>query len=249
MILQLYSPEDSYTNPFRRSVVTWYARYDVMAGLMAGNATVLSREWYTALEGGCREDSRNHPDDVSKQVASWVACNRLFAMDMASFFAKVLHELLSPEAFATESQNLANSVEELGFRLDAMKDSRYLVTSFPHQRPLGSEDIVDPYVPGVIYGDPLFEVNQCMLDYFGGVLMYKYQFSLLLPNQDMSAELRDLAYNACRVLEAMWRLPTFPPESALLCHSIVGFVPLFLPSDEAHQMWMRRRVAKIEQLG
>lgn len=248
MILQLYAPEDMY-DPFRRCAVMWYSRYDVMAGLMAGNATVLSREWYTTIEDRYREDSANYPDDMSKKVGAWCARNRTTAMDMASFLAKVVHGLISPEDFAAQKEILAHAMQGLGRQLDSLKDSRYLVTSFPHRQPLGPEDIVDPYVPGLIYTEPLWEVNMCTVDYYGGMLMYKHQFALMTQSQDMFMELKDLAYAPCQILETMWRMPSCPKDSSLFALTVMGFIPLFLPADEAHQMWTRRRLAKIEQLG
>ncbi|KAL1960948.1 hypothetical protein VTO42DRAFT_4836 [Malbranchea cinnamomea] len=249
MILELYTPEDICADVFHRHIVLWYSRYDVMAGLMAGNATVLSREWYNAMETACRGDVANSPGDLAKAVTAWSACNRKFAMEMASFLAKVWHGLISAEDYATEKQHLDNTLEELKRQLDAMKDPNYLVTSFPHQQPLGPEDIVDPYVPGLIYSKPLWELNHCVLETNGATLMYKYQLAMLTQNMGMFVELRDLAMSQLRIFETLLRMPDCPTEFPVYTQSILAFGALFLPSDETHQMWCRRRLAKVEQLG
>jgi hypothetical protein len=248
MILELYTPDDILVDDFHRAIVTWYSRFDVMAGMLGGNSTILSRDWYMAFEVVARQMAIDNPHDVDKQISAWSARNRQLAMETASLFAKASHNFISPEDFALEDRRLNESIEESRRYLSTIQDSRYLVTSFPNKQPLGPEDIVDPYVPGTIYTGPLWNVNYCMVELNGARLMYKYQTAMMMPGSDMS-ELRGLALAQCRIIETMLRITDRPRELLLTFRNTIGFIALFISQDEAGKMWCRRKLAMIEQLG
>lgn len=246
MILELYTPELIREDDFRRNIVTWCCRFDVMAGLMGGNAAILSREWYTAVEASSGQDAANSPGDLGKYLFAWGARNRKFAMDMASTFAKAFNGLIDADSFAIENQELVNSLDELEQSLEAVKDPRHLVTCYPNE-PRGPEDVID--VATSIYGGHLGDLNLCTVDLIGTALMYKYQLSIVSQNSDLS-ELRDLSLNQCRIMDAMLRTSDNPGDLLLSFRNTLGFIAVFLgQQDEVHQMWCRRKLAMLEQLG
>lgn len=248
MLLELYTPQNIHIDEFHRHILSWYARYDVMAGLMSGNSMVLSREWYTADEEFSMQDSIDHPHDMRKKVMAWGARSRRIGMDMASLNAKMSSGLVSTEQFLEEKKIVDDNLELHGQFLETMKDSRYLVLSYPHQKPLEPSDIFDPYVPGVIYGDELWEVNFCNMELVTATILHKFQTGMALQNLD-HAELKDMAMEQARRIETLDRWPGHPKETHLRFMSPMGMVPLFLPHDEEYTLWCRRKLARNEQLG
>nr|KMM68607.1 hypothetical protein CPAG_04933 [Coccidioides posadasii RMSCC 3488] len=248
MLVDLYTPESINVDYFHRHILLWYTRYDVMAGLMSGNSMVLSREWYMADEEFSMQDSMVHPHDLNKKVMAWGARCRRFGMDMASLFAKITQGLITPEQFIEEKAIVDDALEELRQFLESMKDPRYLVLSYPHQQPLEPGDVFDPYVPGVIYGDELWDVNFCAMELITTTLLYKYQIGAILKNMDHS-ELCEMAKEQAQRIETLNRWPNCPEEMHLWFMSPLGMVVLLLPHDEEHIMWCRKKLARNEQLG
>ncbi|KAK2811673.1 hypothetical protein FQN50_002018 [Emmonsiellopsis sp. PD_5] len=248
MLTELYTPEKINQTQFRREIFMWYSRFDVTAGLLAGNEMILSRDWYMTSERLAIEDEANNPGDLKKKYFSWGIRNRRFAMDMASLIAKASHGYISMEEFTQQNQELAAGLDKLQEYLDSLKDPAHTVMSYPHRVPLGPNDIVDPYVPGGLYDDVLWEMNYCCVDMVGMLMMYKYQTGLFLQQLD-PLELQAMSLEQCRFIETMERWPNRPRDSLLPLHSAFGLAALFLPGDEKHTMWCRRILAKIEQMG
>ncbi|TVY80693.1 hypothetical protein LSUE1_G006092 [Lachnellula suecica] len=64
-----------------------------------------------------------------------------------------------------------------------------------------------------------------------------------------SAELQEIAYKSCQLFEAMEYWPGSPPGTVLACQASLGIACLFLPRDDHHSMWARRKLAVIESHG
>lgn len=50
LMQELLTPESSNANELHTNIFLWYARFDVVVGILAGTETVLSRDWYMAKE-------------------------------------------------------------------------------------------------------------------------------------------------------------------------------------------------------
>ncbi|KAI1977929.1 hypothetical protein LOZ51_005861 [Ophidiomyces ophidiicola] len=248
MLLELYTPQSIHVDSFRRHILLWYTRYDIMAGLMSGNSVILSREWYLADEEFSMQESLNDPHDLDKKIMAWGARHRRFGMDVASLFAKMSQGYISMEQFLIEKEVLDTSFEEQRRFLETMKDSRYLVLSYPHQKPLDADEIFDPYSPGMIYGDELWEINFCGMELVSVGMLYKYQTGTILQNLDYT-ELKEIALDQAQRIETLNRWPNKPEEMHLWFMSPLGMVVLFLPHDKEYNMWSRRKLARNEQLG
>lgn len=248
MLLELFNPETVNADDFHRNVFMWYSRYDVMAGLLAGNETILSREWYTKTEEVAMQRLAQNPDDLIEKMWAWQGLNRRYAMDMASAFAKAQRGYITLDQFWTENEKLVETLDRLENLLESMRDPRYVVKSYAHAKPLGPDDIVNPYLPGGLYSGPAWDVNVCHTDLMGAKLMHKYQTGLLMQQPDF-AGLRDMALEICRVTETVHRWPGRPDDYAVGFQSGLGLAALFLPHDEKHIMWCRRKMALIEQQG
>ncbi|KGQ00746.1 hypothetical protein PAAG_12589 [Paracoccidioides lutzii Pb01] len=248
MLTELYTPEKIYQNEFRRHIFMWYTRFDVVSGLIAGNETILDRDWYIACEFSATGDAANNPGDLNKQYLAWGVRNRRIAMDMASLIAKASRGVITTEEFNRQNKELSSSIEEIQQNWNSLTNPQHLVMSYPNKVPLGPDDIVDPYVPGGIHNESQWEMNNCLVDVLSTIMMHKYQTGVFLQQLDL-AELQSLALEICRVVEAMERWPNRPKDSMLSIHNALGLSTLFLPRDEQHTMWCRRKLAQVEQLG
>ncbi|ODH48242.1 hypothetical protein GX48_05641 [Paracoccidioides brasiliensis] len=248
MLTELYTPEKIYQNEFRRHIFMWYTRFDVVSGLIAGNETILDRDWYIACEYSATGDAANNPGDLNKQYLAWGVRNRRIAMDMASLIAKASRGVITTEEFNRQNKELSISIEEIQQNWNSLTNPQHLVMSYPNKVPLGPDDIVDPYVPGGIHNESQWEMNNCLVDVLSTIMMHKYQTGVFLQQLDL-AELQFLALEICRVVEAMERWPNRPKDSMLSIHNALGLSTLFLPRDEQHTMWCRRKLAQVEQLG
>ena len=133
-------------------------------------------------------------------------------------------------------------------RIQALNDDYYTVTEFPEKRPLGPGDIVDPYVPGGLFTGALFSLNYSWMGWYGANIMLTYQSSLML-GQEVPAEITGRALELCRIFEALERWPESPEGSRLGGIAGLGISAIFLPKDERHIMWCRKKMAAVEQSG
>lgn len=249
MLLELYTPETIMETEVRRKILCWYARFDVYAGLMSGYGTVLGREWSYAYEQYYVDQWHQNPNDLDAHIEAAIAVHALNAMDMTLLFSKLPRGEISVPNFMKENQALSDRIRTWKKDVQPLLDrSEHLVTSFEGARPRDPDDIVDPYVAGTIYKGPLFAVNYMLLAWYALDLMHKYQTALMLQQQP-PAELVNIALEQCRLFEAIEYWPGSPPGSMLVAGASVAMASLFLPKDEKHSMWCRRKFAMIENMG
>ena len=236
-------------NEMSRIILGWYMRFDVFAGLMGGFETVLSREWFSYAFDFCQEKVTREPINLDWKIERALAQHRLVATDMSSLFAKMAKGEIPFEQFVSENEIISKRIEEWKSKMDpALQDPRYLVTDFTGARPLDPDDIVDPYIPRTIFQGPLWVMNVATIDWLSIDLMHKYQTALIMKTQP-SAELGLKAYASCQLFEACEFYPGSPPGTILACQASLGIACLFLPRDETHAMWARRKLATIESNG
>ena len=232
-----------------RVILSWYMRFDVFAGLMGGFETVLSREWFSYAEDFCRQQAAENPTNMEWKIESVLAQHRLVAMDMSLLFAKKGKGEISHGQFLQENEIIGRRIAEWKSTMDpALRDPRYSVTDFSGARPLEPDDIVNPYIPGTLYSGPLWALNVATIDWYSIDLMHKYQ-TALVTGTEPSAELALKAYATCEMFEAIEYWPGSPPGSILAIQASLGIACLFLPRDNTHAMWARRKLAVIESLG
>ncbi|KAM5451811.1 hypothetical protein MaudCBS49596_003639 [Microsporum audouinii] len=248
IIRELYTPHIIFEDNIHKHIIHWYMRYDVMAGLMAGNATILGREWYIEAEKQAHQAASDDPGCLSKELFALCACNKRCSVDFASLLAKVSQNLISQEEFLTEGQVIRETMGEMIRKLGTYNDPEYLVTSYPEKAPLGIDDIVDPYVPGLVHTGPFCEVDLVKLELRSSLFMYKCQIDLITQTVE-PAELSKFALEQCQLVETINRLPDKAPMFPLMFNNVVGLICLYIPRDDRHRMWCRRRLAEIEQHG
>ncbi|KAF3480821.1 uncharacterized protein GIQ15_06168 [Arthroderma uncinatum] len=248
MILELYSPDKILEDDFHMHILHWHMRYDVMAGLMAGNAAILDREWYLGAEKLAYQSSAEDSTSLSKKLFALCARNKRCAMDFASLLAKVSQNLISPEEFLAEGQIIRKTMGDMIHQLSLENDPQYLVMDYPDRVALGINDIVDPYVPGLVHTSPLWEVDLVKLELRSSLFMFKCQIDLITQTLEVS-ELSKFALEQCQLVETINRLRDKSPMFPLMFHNVVGLICLYIPRDDRHRMWCRRILAEIEQHG
>jgi hypothetical protein len=78
--------------------------------------------------------------------------------------------------------------------------------------------------------------------------MFKYQ-SMLTLQQPLLPELAQLAFDQCRLMETIDRWPDRGYGHCIGFKNSIGMASMFLPKDEKHLMWSRRKIAMMEQNG
>lgn len=249
IITELYTPESMLQTSMSRMILSWYMRFDVFAGLLGGFQTVLSREWFTGGFEFYRRKAVQEPDEFEWKVEATISQYRLLAMDMSLLFARMGKGEISFQQFEIENALLSKRMEEWDTKMDpALKDAQYLVSDFTGAPYVEPDNIVDPYAPGFFYRGPLYPMNIARMDWISVDVMHKYQ-TALITNTSPPADLMDKAYLSCQLFEAIELWPESPRGTILCLQASLGISCLFLPRDDKHAMWGRRKLATIEANG
>lgn len=249
ILTKLYTPQTVMQSEMARMVLGWYMRFDVFASLMGGFETVLSRDWFAYAEDFLRQKGTIEPLTLSWKIEHIISQTRLIAVDMSILFTKMGKGEILHAQFVRENEIIGKRIQEWKTKMSpSLQDSRYFISDFSGARALDPDDIVNPYLPATIYSGPLWNVNLCVMDWHSLDLMHEYQTSLLMGTPP-SPDLQRNAYASCQLLEAVEFWPGSPQGSLVACQASLGISCLFLPRDEKHAMWGRRKLAKIESHG
>lgn len=249
MLVELYSPNTIMVSEVRRKILNWYARFDLFAGLMSGYETVLAREWFYACQRYHLQQLQLYPDNIDYKIERAIADHRLTALDMSALFAKMSRGAITIGEFMKQNKPISERITAWRHTLDpGLTDPNYAVNSFAGARERDPNDIVDPYRPGGIYQGPLWTVNFLLIDWCAVSLMHKHQTAFILQQQPPE-ELGALALEQLRLFEAIEFWPGSPSGAVLAAQASLGMASLFLPKDERHITWCRRKLATIESMG
>jgi len=253
MLLQLYTVDNVMETDTSRRIFDWYARFDVIAGLMAGNETILPRDWYTKTCDWYEAQIDVDPDndvDIDNTLAYFFAANRVIGFDMASLFSKLPKGEMSMETFNFENATISERLRIMKHQIQKMNDGYYTVNEFPMEkiRPLNEEDIVNPYIPGGLFRDAYWPMNFIWIDWYSIEEMQQYQTSII-RQQPIPVELGRISLEQCRIYEAIDRWPDAPEGAILGAHASLGLASVFLKKDYKHTMWARRKLASVERRG
>lgn len=249
MLIELYTVESIMQNELGRKILAWYSRFDLFVGFMSGYETVLGREWFGAKERFHRERAQQHPEDIHARIEAAIASHRFIALDMALLFAKLKVGGITLPEFQTGNEVVTARIRNWGESLrPLLTDERYIATSFEGAPKQDEDDIVDPYRPGGLFRGPLFPMNFVLVDWLGTNIMHTYQ-TALITGRPAPPGLLEMALELCRVFESVEYWPESEKGSILQAQAGLGIAALFLPKDERHTMWIRRKLAKIEGQG
>ena len=248
MLLQLYDTSSIIKTELHRTILAWYLRFDLTGSIMSGHETTASRNWFTALANYYHDQVLQFPDNIDYKIEAALSDHRVASTDMATLFARFTKGDITRDAFKSDCDTFRELIDTWRDRLDPIfRDDRYVVKSFDG-KVKDPNDIVDPYEPGGLYRAPLSTFNFMIADWVAIRAMFRYKKALALQ-EDPPPELPDLALELCRIFEAIEHASEIPPEALLKAQAHLGVASLFLPKDDRHMMWCRRKLAKIENLG
>ena len=139
--------------------------------------------------------------------------------------------------------------EEYGSIVEnAFREHSNFIKDLPNAPPRKDSDITDYHDPNFLFGGELYTMNFVLLDYWAIELMFKYQLMTAQRNQSPE-ELTEIAFKKCKMIEALQYCDQGPPGGILGCQASLGIASLFLPKDQKHIDWCRRKYALVEQLG
>jgi hypothetical protein len=249
ILTELYSPQDIVRNDDLRTILQWYIHFDVFAGMLSGNGTILGREWFEALHEWDLQQIKLNPKDVQLKYKECCSRCRLLAADVALTFARKNRNDITEEDFDAKCKTINQELRSWETNLDPiLRQPSKLITDFPDAPPRDPEDIVDPYKPNVIYDGELFGTNFITLQFLGLDLMFQQQLSGA-QGEPRLPEMQELALRMCQMVEAIQYHRTSPRSVLLGIQASLAMATTFLPRDEKHNMWSRRKLATVEALG
>lgn len=249
LMCELYTPEATASQPTAREILVWYARFDIIAGILAGSESILSREWYVAREEYDAEQAARYPNSISKQMSLAGSINRRFGLDMASLYAKLHCGMISMEDFIGQNDQLYQTLDIIEDILRRCDKPEYAVHLSPQSAsPTTDDDVIDVNSLGKIYRGPLWDLNFLWIDLLSTALMFKYQSTSVL-HQHTPSDLQSLALEQCRLIEAIDRWPEKKNGYLIAFKNSLGITSMFLPRDEKILMWSRKKYARMDQSG
>lgn len=251
ILTRLFTPQTIMDSPTSRILLTWYIRFDVFVGMMGGFETSLPREWFSTAVHFCQGQIEQDPRNLRMKQELHASALRLISRDMSILYARGGRGELTGEDFVVEHDQITNRLYEWRNKLKldpALTDPKYLVTDFKYRVPLGEKDIIDPYKPGHLYDFPLFWTTVVVAEWHSILVMHKSQEAFALQ-QKPSDELRGLAYAICEIFEMVELWPPAPSGALIPIQACLAIAALFLPRDDRHHMWLRRKYAMLESLG
>lgn len=232
----------------RRRIIAWYIRFDLFAGMMSGSETSLGREWFASCQTHYSRQARDRPDDLGAQFEDYFSTSRLLATDVALLFANKVSGTISDDQFAATSQELMAQFASFEKQLEAaFTDPLNYVKVFPKAPPPSLDDITNFRDPWFLRTGEYFAMNFVLLDFWAIDLMFK--FNMANVQGIKSTELLTIALKSCKMFEAIQYCDQGPPGAITGCQASLGIASLFLPKDEKHTSWCRRKFALIEQTG
>lgn len=251
ILTTLFTPNTVMQSYVTRTLLAWYVRFDVFVGMLGGFETRLPREWFSTALDFFEGQVTREPGDYTMKLELYSAAMNLITMDMSLLFAQGGRGEISQASFAAEHRRLEERLRNWKANLDGDKEmcnTDYLVTDFPNRQALTSDDIVDPYASRFLYQSRYFATTILLCEWRSILVMHKTQEALTVQ-QEPPQELRDLAYDVCQIFETVEKWPLSPNGAIVILQSALVIATLYLPQDEKHQMWMKRKFAAIESMG
>jgi hypothetical protein len=249
ILTDIFKPETVMQDETRRKIASWYTRLDLLAGIVGegGGERKLSREWFAAIREHYRRQSRDRPDELSAKLEDLMSSSGLLAKDSSLLLAAKKRGVVSDKEYESRTRELEQQYADLSRRVEtSFAKPGNCAKSFPNAPPPDEAEIIHYQDSNLLYTGELFTMNYIMLDSWAIDLNFKHQRAIQ-QQQTPTPEIEALGSKMCKMIEA---IECSGPNGALLCcQTSLAIASLFLPKDEKHTDWCRRKYAKIEQLG
>ena len=247
VLIQLYTPQTVMATSIGRMCLSWYARFDNIVALMGRIPTEIPRVWFTNMISYYQTQMASHPKELRWRIEDRSARLRLISWDMSSLYARGSAQTISKDDYANEHNMLSAQLEEWKANWDPLLcDQQFLVTDFNWRLPLNSDDIVDPYRPGLLYDHPLFNNTIITMEWHSIVIMHKTQSPDI---SNLAADLATHSFTVCEIFECLEFWPDLPPGTLIAVQPCLAIAALFLPHEPNNNMWLRRKFALLETQG
>ncbi|KAG6008367.1 hypothetical protein E4U21_004571 [Claviceps maximensis] len=249
VIRKIFSPESILRTVIGRACLEWYTRYDNFVALMGGFPTDLPKEWFRVMNNYHQSRVVANPDDLNCKISLRSTELRAISYDMSMLYARGSRGQIEPKEFAQEHSRITEMLLEWKSTWNSVLSlPEYLVTDYSYQTMADPDDIVDPYMPGLLYTGPLFTNTLINTEWESIMIMHLSQSSDT-PAEQVFMEMAKHAYTICQHFETVEYWPLKPKGALIPLQCCVALASLFLPRDSRHQMWVRRKLALLETWG
>lgn len=249
VIRKIFTPDTVMHTPVGRACIDWYTRYDCYVAIMGGFPTDLPREWFNRMNEYNESQLGASPDGFRWKISSRSTQLRSISYDMSMLYARGSRGQIGPEDFTKEHKRITNELLEWKSTWDAaLSVPEYLVTDFSYQRDVVPGDIVNPYMLGLLYEQPLFTNTLITTEWTSIMIMHLSQSSDI-PAEQVFIEMAKHAYTICQYFETVEFWPLKPKGALIPLQPCISIAALFLPRDSRHQMWVRRKFALLDTMG
>ncbi len=243
----MFTPQTIVQDRMLNKILEWYIRFDLFAGFIAGRETVLSREWFETQHHYYVQQVHEHPEDLEVKFEERHCCARLLATDVAILFGKKGKSAIGEDEFNAEAEKYGSRFFTWYQDTDTMfYDPASIIRDLPEPS-FASVDGDDLLQDIDMYGGDLWTTNFLTLHFLPLELMFKQQLALMqnkTPPRDLVTTPLKIAY----IFEAIERLHR-TPGSIVSAQGALAIASIYLPKDEQHTMWCRRKLAMIESMG
>ncbi|KID79066.1 uncharacterized protein G6M90_00g023510 [Metarhizium brunneum] len=249
VVRKIFTPDTVMHTPVGRACIDWYTRYDCYVAIMGGFPTDLPREWFNRMNEYNESQLGASPDEFRWKISSRSTQLRSISYDMSMLYARGSRGQIGPEDFTKEHKRITNELLEWKSTWDAaLSVPEYLVTDFSYQRDVVPGDIVNPYMLGLLYEQPLFTNTLITTEWTSIMIMHLSQSSDI-PAEQVFIEMAKHAYTICQYFETVEFWPLKPKGALIPLQPCISIAALFLPRDSRHQMWVRRKFALLDTMG
>ncbi|KAK3339284.1 hypothetical protein B0H65DRAFT_295929 [Neurospora tetraspora] len=249
VLTELYTPQTVMQTSVGRMILTWYTRFDVFTGIMGSSKTMLPREWFTAYVDYYETRAAENPTELSYKTEVCSGRLRMISMEMSILFGRGARQELTEEEYTAEHCRLYNALHEWKNSWDpALVNPEFLVTDLPMNGATEADRIFQPFTPGLLFRPPLFSSTILTCEWNSIALMHGSQ-GASDPSNETLEKLRGHAYEICQICEAVETWPFSPAGSLIIMQPCLGIAALFVPQEEAYQLWIRKKFALLERMG
>lgn len=250
VLTELYTPQTVMQTSIGRMILTWYTRFDVFTGIMGSSETMLAREWFTAYVDYYEIRAAETPAELAYKIELCSGRLRLISMEMSLLFGRGAKQEVTEEEYTAEHFRLYNALHGWKNNWDpALLNPEFLVTDLPVMNgAIGTDSIFQPLTPGLLFRPPLFASTILTCEWNSIALMHGSQ-GASDPSSETMGRLREHAYIIGQICEAVETWPLSPAGSLIIMQPSLGIAALFLPQEEAYQLWIRKKFALLERMG
>ncbi|PQE28986.1 C6 finger domain-containing protein [Rutstroemia sp. NJR-2017a BBW] len=250
LLIHLYNPHSILETELGRIILSWYVRFDVSVGLMGGFDALLPREWVTVLHDWCERQIAKDPTNLVWKYEHQIAKTRILGNNITTLFAKKVRGEITHEQYLIENAEIMSTIRRWKDDMHpSLLDSRYLVMEFPDAPQDHRPQIFDPYTPGILYSGPLWLTNACLLDWYAIDIIYGLQTAQAMQTAPDAEHLARVSQMSCQLYESTLHSKETPKGAVVGLQGALGVSAFFLPQDETHFMWIRRKLAMVETHG